>query len=318
MHFWDYTCGYEVESFRSHPLFPFFPFRREVGSSLNVNMPGVYFGGRFFGYIHVKQNGFHQFAISSDDSSEFWLSPNEDPLKVTLLASIGGKDGKEWAYKDQFDKYESQMSDSVFLKSGGKYYFEVLWKQAIGRSQMRLVWKKPNSESFEDIESDVLSRYYNDDLMQDGIVYPNHFKSDIEMQDLPSHVTQKTKEDRSQKRDTPFQRDSVEFLQLPTIPFSEIQGVLSSCPYKPSYLLLTDKDKEVLVEGEYKGVHLPHYYNISTRVFPADGTADMSSTCIGSDSLKPMHCQGNEVLDEHTAKRIGRLFMSALGKKFPG
>eukprot|EP00794_Sanderia_malayensis_P009641 gene9641-10628_t len=319
IHFWDYTCGYEVESLRSHPLFPFFPFRRDFGSSLNVNIPGVYFGARFFGFIHVKQqSGFHQFAISSDDSSEFWLSPTEDPLAVQLLASLGGKEGKEWAFDEQFDKYESQISDKVFLKSGARYYFEVLWKQSVGRSHMRLVWKKPDSDVFVDIKADELSKYYEDELLQDGIVYGNHFKSDIEMRDLPSHITQKTKQDQAMQRDTPYQRDSVEFLLLPTIEFAFIQGVLSSCDYKPTYLLVTDNDKEVLVEGEYNGVHLPHYYNISTRIYPADGTANMSSTCIGSESLKNIHCEGNKVLNGKTAKDTAALFLDALQKKFPG
>ncbi len=216
-------------------------------------------------------------------------------------------------------KYYFLMSTflyQVYLESGKKYYFEILWKQAIGRSHVRLVWKKPNQDSFEDVDPDGLSSYYNDELLQDGIVFADHFKSDIEMSDLPCHITQKHKDDKSQRRDTPYQRDSVEFLLLPTIKFASIQGVLPLCEYKPSYLLLTDSDKSKLVEGQYNGVHLPHYYNISTRVHPADGTWGMSRDCIGSDSLKPIHCEGNKILAERIAKSVTNLFMNALEAQF--
>ena len=63
-------------------------------------------------------------------------------------------------------------------------------------------------------------------------------------------------------------------------------------------------------------MHLPHYYNISTRLFPKDQTWDHTSDCVGV-SLKPMHCQGNEVEDEVSAQWPVNKYMAALAKKFP-
>ena len=317
VHYWDYCCGYSVESFRSHPLFPFFPFRRELENELNITKRGIHFGARIFGFIHPYVTGHYKFAISSDDSSQFWLSPGIDPLNVELLAHLGGQDGKQWAYSRQYDKYPNQVSPTLSLKSGTKYFFEVLWKQESGRGHLELAWKKPNSNRFEVITSKHISRYYDDDLMQDGIVYLHHIKHDVRMRDSPSHIKQIEKDKQAwlKKRSSPYQRDSSEFLSLPIIPFKDISDVLPTCEYEPTYLVLTEEQKKELPEGQYRGVHLPHYFNISTKVYPPDSTWDFTKECIGV-SLKPMHCQGNEYLDEKTANWITNTFMRLLDRKF--
>ena len=93
VHYWDYVCGYTVEDLRSHPLFPYLPFRRDTTDSLYLKHTDLQFGARIFGYIHPPMDGFYTFAISSDDSSEFWLSSDADPLNLELLAEVGGITG---------------------------------------------------------------------------------------------------------------------------------------------------------------------------------------------------------------------------------
>ena len=93
-HYWDYVCGYNVEDLRSHPLFPFMPFRRDTVDNLYIKEQDLQFGARVFGYLHPSTDGFYQFAISSDDCSEFWLSINEDPLNTELIAAVGGGNGE--------------------------------------------------------------------------------------------------------------------------------------------------------------------------------------------------------------------------------
>ena len=93
-HYWDYVCGYNVEDLRSHPLFPFMPFRRDTVDNLYIKERDLQFGARVFGYLHPAADGFYQFAISSDDCSEFWLSTNEDPLNTELIAAVGGGNGE--------------------------------------------------------------------------------------------------------------------------------------------------------------------------------------------------------------------------------
>lgn len=93
-HYWDYVCGYNVEDLRSHPLFPFMPFRRDTIDNLYIKEQDLQFGARVFGYLHPATDGFYQFAISSDDCSEFWLSTGEDPLNTQLIAAVGGGNGE--------------------------------------------------------------------------------------------------------------------------------------------------------------------------------------------------------------------------------
>ena len=315
-HYWDFCCGYTVESLRSHPLFPFFPFRREIKFDLNITRRGLHFGARIFGFIQPDVTGKYKFALSSDDSSEFWLSPNHDPLNIQRLAHLGGPDGKQWAYSKQYDKYPNQVSSSLLLTAGVRYFFEVLWKQESGKGHLEVVWKRPSSDQFEVITSRYLSRYYDDSLKQDGVVYIDHLKSDFRMKDLPSHIKQieKDKQERLRTRGTPYQRDSPEFLSLTVINFQEIADVLSTCDYQPTYLILSEEQKNALPEGRYRAVHLPHYFKISTKVYPPDQTWNFTKECIGK-FLKPMHCQGNEYLQEQQAMWVANTFMRLLERK---
>lgn len=94
MHYWDFVCGYNVEDLRSHPLFPFSPFRRDNIENLLIKVTAKEFGARVFGFIHPQIDGFYEFAISSDDCSELWLSNNEDPMNSELISYVGGDTGK--------------------------------------------------------------------------------------------------------------------------------------------------------------------------------------------------------------------------------
>ena len=149
------------------------------------------------------------------------------------------------------------------------------------------------------------------------MVYSDHLKGDLRLADLPSHIKEFTKQQEKLlgERSTPYQRDSSEFLSLPHVEFSEIENVLQTCNYYPSWIIEPNSEKANKL-GQYEGVHLPHYYNISTRLYPKDQTWSHTSECIGV-SLKPMHCQGNEVQSEKTATWVTNKFMTSLKRYYP-
>ena len=235
--------------------------------------------------------------------------------KVYFIVSLFT--GKEWSYEDQFNKYPQQTSKEIHLTAEQKYYFDILWKQERARGHLQVVWKRPFVSRFEIIGGKYISKYYDDSLIENGIVYLDHLKGDLRLTDLPSHIKEFTKlqEDLLASRTTPYQRDSAEFLSLPHIEFEEIHKVLTICEYHPSWIIEPNSE-EAKNLGEYEGVHLPHYYNISTRLFPKDQTWDHTTECLGS-SLKPMHCQGNEIGDEVTAKWVTNKYMTALERTYP-
>lgn len=225
--------------------------------------------------------------------------------------------GKEWAYEDQFDKYPQQSSSEIRLVAGRKYFFDVLWKQERGRGHLQVVWTRPFSSRIEAINPKYISRYYDDSFIENGLVYLDHLKSDLRYPDIPSHIKEFTKLKKKllASRSTPYQRDSGEFLSLPHIEFSEINTVLQECDYNPSWIIKKDSE-EAKKLGQYEGVHLPHYFNISTSMHPEDQTWNHTKECVGV-SLKPMHCQGNDVTFELNAKWVANKFMSALHQEHP-
>jgi len=317
IHHWDFVCGYNVEDLRSHPLFPYSPFRRDNIENLLIKVTAKEFGARVFGFIHPPIDGFFEFGISSDDCSELWLSNNEDPMNSELISYVGGDTGKEWSYLNQFDKYPKQKSFGIKLYAGRKYFFDILWKQERARGHLQVVWKRPFASRFELITSEYISRFYDDSLIENGLVYLDHLKSDIRMPDLPSHVKEFTKQQENllANRKTPYQRDSAEFLSLTFIEFDEIKKVLTSCEFKPSWLIEPNSEKSKSL-GEYGGVYLPHYFNITTKIYPKDQSWDHTSECLGA-SLKPMHCQGNDEGDTTTATWVTNKYLTALQRRFP-
>lgn len=312
VHYWDFICGFNVENLRSHPLFPFSPYRRDTTNDLFIRQTDVKFGARVFGYIHPNETGLFKFAISSDDCSEIWLSQDEDPLHVQLIGSVGRTTGKEWSYIDQFDKYIEQKSRDIFLQKDRKYFFDILWKQERGRTHLQVAWMTPTSRQFETITSKFLSKYYDDSDMENGLVYLDHLKFDFRQQDLPSHVKQieKMKERILHSNTALFTRDSRDFLSLPRVEFSEVREALLSKTYKPSWLIKRNSS-EAKNLGTYGAVHLPHYYNITTKIFPKDETWAHTKECVG-ESLKPMHCEGNMLATDETAQWVTGKYMNAL------
>ncbi|XP_002158449.4 N-acetyl-beta-glucosaminyl-glycoprotein 4-beta-N-acetylgalactosaminyltransferase 1 isoform X1 [Hydra vulgaris] len=318
IHYWDNICGYAVEDLRNHPMFPHYPLRQDTIDSLNFKFTESQFGARIFGYIHPPIDGFYVFAISSDDCSEFWLSNDADPINIELLAEVGGISGNEWSYENQFDKYPRQVSMEVKLYAGKRYFFDILWKQGRARAHVQVVWKKPTDVKFKSIEKKYLSQYYDANRnFENKTVNINYLKDDFKLPDLPSHkkLFLKTHDKKINEGKILYQRDSAEFLSLSHLKFNDVSDVLTTCTYFPSWIVKTNSDKAKSL-GEYEGVHLPHYYNISTRVFPRDQTWDHSSECIG-ESLKLMHCQGNQVENELSAQWLVSKYMTALSIKFP-
>ncbi|XP_065670344.1 beta-1,4-N-acetylgalactosaminyltransferase 3 isoform X3 [Hydra vulgaris] len=313
IHYWDNICGYAVEDLKNHPMFPYSPFRQDTTDSLHLKLTESQFGARIFGYIHPPFDGFYAFAISSDDCSEFWLSSDEDPLNLKLLAEVGGISGMEWSYENQFDKYPGQVSIEVQLYAEKKYFFDVLWKQERARGHVQVVWKKPINIRFKSIERIYLSQYDSKNYIENKIYYPDYLKNDLKLPNLPSHRKMYNK--NPSERKTVYHRDSAEFLSLSHITFNDVSDVLITCTYSPSWIIEANSEKAKNL-GKYEGVHLPHYYNISTRIFPRDQTWDHSSECIG-ESLKLMHCQGNEVENEVSAQWPVNKYMVALSIKFP-
>ena len=57
---------------------------------------------RMAAYLHPPRSGEYTFSIASDDSSELWLSTDEDPTRVRRIAFL--MDGM-WTNPREWDPY---------------------------------------------------------------------------------------------------------------------------------------------------------------------------------------------------------------------
>ncbi len=94
------------------------------------------------GWIIAPETGAYTFWIASDDSSEFWLSPNSDPSKKSLRSSV-----TEWTNSGEWTKYPSQQSRTITLTAGRPYYFEIFHQEGGGGDHVALSWKRPSMPS---------------------------------------------------------------------------------------------------------------------------------------------------------------------------
>lgn len=112
------------------------------------------YGARIRGYICPPVTGDYTFWIASNDHSELWLSPDDDPSKKKKIAYItGATNPREW------DKFATQKSAPVNLTAGKRYYIEALHKQGVGTDNVAVGWQLPDGTMERPIPGDRLSPF---------------------------------------------------------------------------------------------------------------------------------------------------------------
>jgi len=241
---WRDLCGDEVKVLRNSPFYPSYPSEKKLireFSEFQIEDNKTEYGQTIVGFLNPARNGSYRFAIASDDSSELWLSPSENPDEKQLIASVFIEGAASWTKKNELNKYPNQVSSDINLRKGSQYYIEVIHKQGKGVGFVQVFWSNPGVTDVKLISSEYLS------LCSDDVVVSP--KQDAMNQLLAERlaISQIAWEKYSN------------FFALPLI--SEV-GYLPQCTYKSSQVVSKDKiDK-------YNGVYLVYLSN----VFPQDDT----------------------------------------------
>ncbi|KAG8012516.1 N-acetyl-beta-glucosaminyl-glycoprotein 4-beta-N-acetylgalactosaminyltransferase 1, partial [Nibea albiflora] len=263
LHVFEDWCGSSIAQLRKNLHFPLYPHTRTTVKKLAVAPKWKNYGLRIFGFLHPYRDGDFQFSVSSDDNSEFWLSPDESPLNARLLVYVGQL-GTEWTAPGEFSKFRSQSSKSV-----QQYYFEILHKQDDkGSDHVEVGWRPflPGLK-YEVIDSAYISLYADESNLKMNSVdhIPQTLASHIRLPEGPQlqglegsviqHGADMLKPD---PRDTFYSSKCA----TPMIDPSRLENVLPACLYSPTYVV---KDFPI---ARYQGLQFVYL----SFVYPNDFT----------------------------------------------
>jgi autotransporter-associated beta strand protein len=134
---WTNAPGFTVADI---PLSAPVSSQQTLTNGLEATEPiGDYYASRIRGYITAPESGDYVFWMASDDSGEFWLSTDTNPINKSRVAWVDG-----WTYPQQWTATNAGHAATIALKAGHEYYFEVLHKQGNGKENLAIGWTKPS------------------------------------------------------------------------------------------------------------------------------------------------------------------------------
>ncbi len=148
---WENITGSTLDLLRNSPNFPNNPTRSEKLTRFSTaDSIGDNYGARIHGWLYVPLTGNYTFWFSSADQGELWLSTDDDPTNVQLLASE-----PVWGSYDTF----SRKSDPIPLIGGQRYYIMAIWKEGADWDHCQVAWRGPGIRDQQIIEGSYLSPY---------------------------------------------------------------------------------------------------------------------------------------------------------------
>ena len=156
---WTGIAGAAVSDLTGDASYPNHPNARGYLTqfeSVSANW-GDGYGERVRGYLAPNETGTYIFAIAGDDQTELYLSTDADPAHKTCIAWSTAATGVR-----EFTRFATQISASVTLTAGQKYYIEALHKEGSGTDHFSVAWQTPGSSQWIVIPGDVLVPYGTD------------------------------------------------------------------------------------------------------------------------------------------------------------
>jgi len=151
MDMWENIAGSTLDLLLDSPSYPDNPtWSDELTVFSTADSIGDNYGARIHGWLYVPLTGDYTFWFSSADEGELWLSTDDDPANVQMLATE-----PVWGSYDTF----SRKSDPVPLIGGDRYYIMAIWKEGPDWDHCQAAWRGPGIREQEIIQGSYLSPY---------------------------------------------------------------------------------------------------------------------------------------------------------------
>jgi hypothetical protein len=109
-------------------------FETEINTGMN------YFGQRLRTFVVPPTNGLYTFSIASDDSSQLFLSPDENPADMVPIGYV-----PFFTPSEDWDTFSTQQSPPISLQGGCRYYLEAQMQQGFDADEnLSVRWQLPN------------------------------------------------------------------------------------------------------------------------------------------------------------------------------
>ncbi|MCP4612307.1 MAG: hypothetical protein GY845_26725 [Planctomycetes bacterium] len=150
---WDNVDGDNLDALKSHLTYPNNPDVTEVLTDFSSDLDLDNYGGRIYGWLYAPATGDYTFWINSDNQGELWLSTDDDPENIELIANESGYSGLNvWGTG-------TQQSGPISLQAGNRYYIEAIWKEGGGGDHCQVAWQGPGIPTLAIIPGTNLSPY---------------------------------------------------------------------------------------------------------------------------------------------------------------
>jgi regulation of enolase protein 1 (concanavalin A-like superfamily) len=104
---------------------------------------GDSYATRVHGYLYPPADGSYTFWISSDNESELFLSTDDNPANIVMIATVMGTGTEGWTNPLEWSKYAAQKSVVITLEAGKRYYVEVAATEGGGGDNLAVGWGGP-------------------------------------------------------------------------------------------------------------------------------------------------------------------------------
>ncbi len=111
---------------------------------------------RVRGYFVAPHSGEIRLVVSSDDNSELWLSPGEDPFARRRVAWIAGEGALGWTNPMETGRVPSQWTGPIQVKQGKRYYFEAYHKQGGSKAHFSIRMQSKGEKEISPIPASAL------------------------------------------------------------------------------------------------------------------------------------------------------------------